>query len=91
MQWPNLTWLKRHLLPNNNSTETRQTVFAPAMFTPLYDFYSEEFHSFYVKGLLYTVRPDNDRLRIIAHKWVIQRRVDMVKPGVHVTGVGRVG
>ena len=47
----------------------------PIQFVPVMDFPSEEFKSLYVQGLVYTIRPGNERLLKAARKWKDEGKV----------------
>ena len=59
-------------------------------FTPLRLFHSEEMRSTYVPGQTYTLRPDNERLRIALEEWVRDGRVQLVINGSRIVGRGKV-
>lgn len=64
---------------------------APIKFTPVVDFYSEEFSSQYVKGLYYTLRRDaalNEKLASCMETWLDEGSIVLVDPsqGTDATG-----
>lgn len=62
-------------------------------FTPTQDFFEPELGSSYVKGLQYTVRPGDEKLRTFVEKWLVERKiavVDNAAPPSKVIGVGTV-
>ena len=53
----------------------------PYSFTPLHDFYSDEFRSNYVSGLAYTVRLGNVKLDVAVRNWIREQKVKIVPVG----------
>lgn len=47
-------------------------------FTPLIDFWSPEFGSYYISGLRYTIEPANCKLATAAKNWVAEGRIRMI-------------
>lgn len=62
-------------------------------FTPNEDFHEAELGSRYIKGLQYTVRPEDDKLREFVTKWIKHGKVrvlDGASPPSKIMGVGKV-
>jgi hypothetical protein len=53
-------------------------------FTPTDDFWSDEFHSYYVKGLTYTV--NNEKLAKAVEGWLADGKVVPAVAGARVKG-----
>ena len=49
-------------------------------FTPIKDFFSEEFQSQYCAGLSYTVRPEDQKLAALVPKWIEEGKVKAGAP-----------
>ena len=49
-------------------------------FTPIKDFYSDEFQSQYCAGLSYTVRPEDKKLADLVPVWIAEGKVRLGVP-----------
>lgn len=59
-------------------------------FRALETFFSPEMQSQYVKDLIYTITDGNERLAQQAFTWQEQGKIEFVKAGAKITGVGTV-
>jgi hypothetical protein len=57
-------------------------------FHALQDFWSDETQSNYCRGLHYTVRPDDDKLRKFVMKWKNEGKITFGGPAAQVQGKG---
>ena len=60
-------------------------------FTPLKDFFSEEFQSHYLVGLSYTVRPGDDKLAALVPQWIKEGKVRLGASGAPLEAAKVVG
>ena len=60
-------------------------------FTPLKDFFSDEFQSHYLVGLSYTVRPGDDTLAALVPQWIDQGKVRLGAPSAPLAAAKVVG
>jgi hypothetical protein len=60
-------------------------------FTPLKDFFSEEFQSHYLVGLSYTVRSGDDKLAALVPQWIKEGKVKLGAPGAPLEAAKVVG
>lgn len=64
------------------------------VFTPIADFWSEEFQSYYQAGLRYTIVPENGKLTAAAQMWLAEGRIRIMRADelpagtVRMTGAG---
>lgn len=64
-------------------------------FTPLVEFFSEEFQSTYLVGLSYTMRPQDKKLAGLMPEWIEQGKVRLGTPdaplaSAKVAGAGKI-
>ena len=71
-------------------TQPAISVAENVLFTPLYNFFSEELKSQYVTGQLYTVRPGNQKLARFVEKWITDNQVRIVDSNAKIVGNGKV-
>jgi hypothetical protein len=57
-------------------------------FQALQDFWSDETQSNYCRGLHYTVRPDDDKLRKFVMKWKHEGKIALGGPAAQMQGEG---
>jgi hypothetical protein len=60
-------------------------------FTPISDFYSDEFNSHYLVGLSYTVRPGDDKLAALVPQWIKAGKVRLGAPSAPLAAAKVVG
>lgn len=77
-------------------TESQLLASAPVGFTPTGDFWSDEFQSQYVAGLLYTIQPGNMRLARAVEGWLKDGNVKLAEtqtaatPPARMYGAGQI-
>jgi hypothetical protein len=55
-------------------------------FTAIEDFYSEELESYYVKGLSYTARPGDEKLKTLLPFWLNEKKIVYGRPSATLRG-----
>jgi hypothetical protein len=56
-------------------------------FTPLREFFSQEFKSYYLPGLIYTARPEDKKLLSLLPAWLSDGKVILGTPAAPLPGI----